>query len=238
MGNSGTLTKKDGTKNNPIVLHKKLSSRSLLSKHMPTTNTPDFSKFSKGNGLTNHVMNIITAKELSLDEMKIALFIYEQYCFGMLMGIELVALRVENSVKEALIAPKNIYAKSPSLKEVTKYPIPKTTLLEMLKKENVILEQPKNLPTYLNKLHDLGLITLTVFSLKNDIERIENNSVSIEYAFIELNSGIINAKIHRRWGKPKNEKPVSEPPAEANKALTLATDLATISKNKIKKTRK
>jgi len=250
LENSGKFTNSIGTKNNPIILHKKLSSRPLLIKHMPTTNTPDFSKFSKGSGPTNHVLNIITAKELSLDEIKIALFIYELYCFDMLMDIELVVIRVENSVKETLIAPqniyakspslkevKNIYAKSPSLKEVTKYPIPKTTLLEMLKKENVILEQPRNLLAYLNKLHDLGLITLTAFSLIDDIERIENNSLSIEYAFIELNSGIMNAKIHRRWGKPKNEKSVSEPSSEVNKARKLATDLVTISKNKVKKTR-
>ena len=237
MENSGKFTNSIGTKNNPIILHKKLSSRPLLIKHMPTTNTPDFSKFSKGSGPTNHVLNIITAKELSLDEIKIALFIYELYCFDMLMDIELVVIRVENSVKETLIAPQNIYAKSPSLKEVTKYPIPKTTLLEMLKKENVILEQPRNLLAYLNKLHDLGLITLTAFSLIDDIERIENNSLSIEYAFIELNSGIMNAKIHRRWGKPKNEKSVSEPSSEVNKARKLATDLVTISKNKVKKTR-
>lgn len=198
--------KKFETEDHPIILRKKITERALLKKHMPTSETPDFAKFAKNSEYTHHVLNIIAAREINADEIKLALCLYELYCVDKISEIELIdiALNIDNQKNNP--SPKYIYAKSPALGKVKKYPKPKTSFFQLLKKENIILDAPKQILIYLTKLHDLGLLTLTTVPYGNDIPNVEAKCQDIRYAFIELNRGVINAKINRRWGMQRQEK--------------------------------
>ncbi len=195
-----------GTKDHPIILTKKITERALLKKHMPTSETPDFARFSKNSEYLHHVLNIIAAKEINADEIKLALFLYELYCFEKISEIELIDITLSIDNQQENPSPKYIYAKSPALEKVKKYLKPKTSFFHMLKKENIILDAPEQIHMYLTKLHDLGLLTLTTVPYGNDIPNVDAKCQGTRYAFIELNRGVINVKINRRWGMQKQEK--------------------------------
>ncbi|ABI40285.1 hypothetical protein Shewmr4_3217 [Shewanella sp. MR-4] len=216
MENSKSKVEFKGKQGNPLILSKKMIDRTLLKIHMPTCLNADFSKFSKNSGednYANHVLNIISARELSLDEMKLALFLFERY-FQEKNATELELFYLPNpeSLQQTTPILKYIYAKSPSKSKVHKYPAPTKSLADILKKYNILLENDKNLLEYLRKLHNLGLVTITEvkYPPENEKGMKKNHNNSDEYVFVELNLGVYSAKIHTRWGKPKKEKTVAK----------------------------
>jgi hypothetical protein len=214
------------TENNPTLLTKRLSDRPLLQEHMPSVDSADLAKYAKQTTYDNqHVINLLSTPTLTLDELKVALFLFER-------GInrdewiddEVISIKTNNNKDENIGDNGKIYFKnSPTSKIFFKYPIPKTNLLDLLTKHNITLENSGNILNILARLHNFGFLTLTLVNESSSINNIDYPSQQqqeTKYVHIVLNFGVVSSKLSCKWGKPKKENKIKD---KQTPAMNLAS---------------
>lgn len=209
MDNKKSSKPKVGSKKNPIPLSSKLSIRTLLEKHMPTIPDSDFARYKKNDRRgSSYVMNLITARGVNLDELRIALFLFDNYTdYKKIFGTEHVFSISDSPFQDNELGERS-HCYFGAVSNPQKFKMPFPSLTNMLHKVNIIVEN-KDILKSLNTLHDLGIITLSEYRHKMLIDGSENEGV--HFVHLSLNRGIESARLNLKWGKPvKNKEPVEE----------------------------
>ncbi|MGR3971031.1 hypothetical protein [Shewanella sp. 1180_01] len=197
-----------GTENNPILLEKRLSDRILLKEHMPSVESADLARYAKASTKhAQHVMNLLSTPTLSLDELKVALFLYEHWANQddwveqQVFSIKTNQFKTDNFGSNGDL----YFSQSKSSPHRQKFKKPKNNLLQLINKTNITLDKDCDLLKILTKLHDFALLTLTQVNIDFCLNKLPQttNSIITEYVHVVLNKGVVNSKLNLKWGKPK-----------------------------------
>jgi hypothetical protein len=197
-----------GTENNPILLEKRLSDRRLLKEHMPSVESADLARYAKASTKNaQHVMNLISTPTLSIDELKVALFLFEHsvnqdnWIEQQVFSIKTNQFKTDNFGSNGGL----YFSQSSSGLHPQQFKKPKDNLLQLINKKNISLEKNCDLLKILTKLHDFALLTLTQVNIDFCLNKSlpAPNSITTEYVHIVLNIGVVNSKLNLKWGKQK-----------------------------------
>ncbi|WP_351000171.1 hypothetical protein [Shewanella sp. TB7-MNA-CIBAN-0143] len=196
-----------GTENNPILLEKRLSDRRLLKEHMPSVESADLARYAKASiKNAQHVMNLISTPTLDIDELKVALFLFEHWV-NQENWIDQQVFSIKNQFKTDNFGSNGgiYFSQSSSGLHPQQFKKPKYNLLQLLNKQNISLKKNCDLLKILTKLHDFALLTLTQVNINFCLNKSlpAPNSITTEYVHIVLNIGVVNSKLNLKWGKPK-----------------------------------
>lgn len=198
------VCKRIGTHENYILLNPKYVERKLLKKWIgrDELKKADFAKFNQsGDDNTYHIINLISAPDMSPDTLKLGLYIFQrainkerfQFVFSLL----------DDDVKKSVFGDERaLYIGKPNLSKSEYYQMPFLSLLRLLEKDNVSLQSRDLLPM-LQTLHDFGFITLTPIDTQHCINQ-NLPTIDTKCIHIDINYGAITAKFNRRWELQKS----------------------------------
>ena len=196
------VLKRIGTYENYILLNPKFVERELLKKLMgrDELKKADFAKFKQsGDEKQYHVINLISAPDISPDTLKLGLFFFQlsinkvtcQFVFSLL----------EDDVRNSVFGQeRTLYIGKPNLRKSEQYSMPIKSLPVLLKNNHVRLQSGDLLPM-IQTLHDFGFITLTPIDTQHCINQ-SLPTIDTKCIHIDINYGAITAKLNGRW-KPQ-----------------------------------
>lgn len=188
-----------GSTTNFIQQKRKLIEREGLKTCMPEAlHTADFARYKYADDdIAHHVINFLSIPNLSSDELKLGLFLFEN---GYDDGFDPVYCLSDDDFRTQKVGENeriNIGKVKSSRHKVARMPI--VSLVTKLKSHKIRMESFDLLPM-LKKLESYGVLTMTEICSANcvnpDVEEFKTNCV-----YIELNLGFSSAVINRKWIK-------------------------------------
>ncbi|QFU21279.1 hypothetical protein FM038_003370 [Shewanella eurypsychrophilus] len=194
------ISKRIGTKKNYIVLNPKYSERKLLLKWMANKDIrkADFAKFQQvGDENNYHILNLLSAPELSYDTLKLGLFLFHRVIHKDYTWHFVFSLLNQDIRSSVFGEDRTLYIGKHGLKSSESYRMPIKCLPELLEKHKIAMQSDDLLPM-LQTLHDFGFITLTPIDAQHCINT-NLPTIDTKCVHIDINRGAITAKINGRW---------------------------------------
>ncbi|SEI08236.1 hypothetical protein SAMN05660691_03450 [Rheinheimera pacifica] len=183
---------------NYIVPKLKLYERQGLKKHMAKAlHTGDFSRYKYPHDESyHHVINLLSTPELSPDELRLGLFLFEM-AYEKRNFKPVYCLADEDFRTQKVGENELIHIGKPKSSKHTFSAMPITSLVIKLQNNQIRMDSFNLLPM-LEKLESFGVLTMTEICNKNcvnpDVEEFVTNCV-----YLELNLGFTSTVINRKW---------------------------------------
>lgn len=225
-----------GSKEHPIPTSRKLTKRALLAEHLKAIPDADFSRYRKASNQhqpSPYVINLLSARGMNFDAFKIALFLFDRYLIKNNFKKDfVVSTSLDTFIDNRIGSKTQCYFGKKNNPVAFKMPFP--SLIQILKKENVILEETDvedtvakeadvketgaeetgakegNTTVQKKKLIDHlrvlhDLGLITLTEISSKTYDESDAAETIKFVHIALNKGFTEAKINLKWDKPAKE---------------------------------